>query len=168
MNYEKRVSIAVAAAALGLAACTTPPSNTAGYPEGRYPDNQYPSASYPDRTARYGYVESVEVVPGETRSSGPGIGIGAIGGAIAGGVLGNQVGHGAGRAAATVGGAVAGGVIGNEVEKRVGNRDNPASTMYRFRVRMDDGSYQTYTQEMHDNIRPGDRVRIENGRIWAS
>ncbi|MDB5927343.1 MAG: hypothetical protein JWN13_6279 [Betaproteobacteria bacterium] len=173
MNYSKGTSIFVAAAALGLAGCSTPPPYSDGYPAtSQYP--QYPTSQYPSgpdyRNARYGYVEAVEVVPGEQRSSAPGIGgvgIGAIGGAIAGGVLGNQVGHGAGRAAATVGGAVAGGVIGNEVEKRVSPRtDTP--TLYRFRVRMDDGSYQSFTQEIHDNIRPGDRVRIDNGRVWAS
>ena len=174
MKLNKRhLSICVAAAALGLAGCTTPhPSSTADYPAVQYP-NQYPSQSqypsYPDyRTVHYGYVESVEVVPGEAPSGvlGSGVGVGAIGGAIAGGVLGSQVGSGSGRAAATVGGAVVGGVVGHQVEKRVRGRDDP--TMYRFRVRMDDGSYQMYTQEMHDNIRPGDRVRVENGRVWAS
>jgi outer membrane lipoprotein SlyB len=171
MNHSKCSSIFVAAmAAVGLAACTTPPpySDTSGYP-GSYPTSQYPS--YPDyRTARWGYVEAVEVVPGETHSTGiggTGIGVGAIGGAIAGGVLGNQVGHGTGRAAATVGGAVVGGIVGNEVEKRVSPRtDTP--TLYRFRVRMEDGSYQTFTQETHENIRPGDRVRIDNGRVWPA
>lgn len=178
MELSKRyMSICVAAAAFGLGGCTTPPpSSTADYPAQQYP-GQYPSQSqypqYPSspdyRNVNYGYVEAVEVVPGEEKRGvlGSGVGIGAIGGAIAGGVLGNQVGHGAGRAAATVGGAVAGGVIGNEIEKRVGDRNN-SPTMYRFRVRMNDGSYQTFTQEAHDNIRPGDRVRIDNGRVWPS
>jgi outer membrane lipoprotein SlyB len=163
---RKGITFFAVAGAMGLSACSSPPpySNTAGYPESRYPDSRYPSATYPDNRARYGYVEAVEVVPAETRSTGPGIG--AIGGAIAGGVLGSQIGHGAGRAAAAVGGAVAGGVIGHEVEQRVKGPDQP--TMYRFRVKMDDGSYQSFTQETHDNIRVGDRVRIENGRVWAS
>jgi uncharacterized protein YcfJ len=38
-------------------------------------------------------------------------------GAVAGGLLGNQVGGGKGKTLATVGGAVAGGVIGNKVQK---------------------------------------------------
>lgn len=38
-------------------------------------------------------------------------------GAVAGGVLGNQVGGGKGKTLATVGGAVAGGVVGNQVQK---------------------------------------------------
>ena len=163
MKHAHR-TILLAAAALGIVGCTTPPAQQTGYPDPSYPNASYPAS--PDyRTSRYGYVEAVEVVAGEPRSSGPGIG--AIGGAIAGGVLGNQVGSGGGRAAATVGGAIAGGVIGNQVEKHM-KGPAQAATMYRFRVRMDDGSYQSYTQEQHDNIRVGDRVRIDNGRVWAS
>ena len=173
-----RTSLLAAAAALALAACTTPYPQDPNYPTAQYPNQQYPNQQqypnpqypsaqypqYPSQAARYGYVDAVEVVAGEQQRSGPGIG--AIGGAIAGGVLGNQVGSGTGRAAATVGGAVAGGVIGHQVEQHVRNRQD--STMYRFRVRMDDGSYQTFTQERHDNIRVGDRVRVENGQVWGS
>jgi outer membrane lipoprotein SlyB len=162
MKYGKRITFLAATAALGLAACTTPPYQDPSYPGGQYPaTSQYPTSPQ-GQYARYGYVEAVEVVPTEQRS---GPGIGAIGGAIAGGVLGNQVGHGTGRAAATVGGAVAGGVIGHQVEQHV--RGGQANSQYRFRVRMDDGSYQTYTQDRHDNIRVGDRVRVENGQVYA-
>jgi outer membrane lipoprotein SlyB len=180
MTHGKRITLLAAAAALGLAACTTPPPYSDGsYPQAQYPNPQYPNSQYPNQypssqyptypqaqASRYGYVEAVEVVAGEQqRSTMPGIG--AIGGAIAGGVLGNQVGHGTGRTAATVGGAVAGGVIGHQVEQHV-RGSQAAATQYRFRVRMDDGSYQTYTQDRADNIRVGDRVRIENGQVWGS
>ncbi len=40
---------------------------------------------------------------------------GTVVGAIAGGLIGNQFGHGGGRVAATVGGAVVGGVVGNKI-----------------------------------------------------
>ena len=173
MNLRNCTSICVTAAALGLAGCTTAPYSSSGYPTAQYPGTtypnyptaQYPGTTYPPVGYNYGYVESVEVVAGAPGHSG--IGIGAIGGAIAGGVLGSQIGHGTGRAAATVGGAVAGGVIGNEIEKRVDNR-NAAGNAYRFRVRMDDGSYQTVMQEDHQNIRVGDRVRVDNGRVYSS
>jgi outer membrane lipoprotein SlyB len=152
---------AFAAAALSLAACTTPqPTDYPGGSASSYPSTSYPSGNY----SQYGYVESIEVVPA-TQTGVGGVGVGAIGGAIAGGVLGNQVGHGAGRAAATVGGAVAGGVIGNEIEKRVGDNHQQ---QYRFRLRMDDGSYQTYTQDATNDVRVGDRVRVENGRVYRS
>ena len=169
MIEGKRITLLAAAATLGLAACTTPPYSDPSYPQAQYPagQGQYPTyPGYPQgQMARYGYVEGVEVVAGEPQRSGPGIG--AIGGAIAGGVLGNQVGSGTGRAAATVGGAVAGGVIGHQVEQHV-KGSQQAATHYRFRVRMDDGTYQTLTQERHDNIRVGDRVRVENGQVWGS
>lgn len=163
MKHTRIATVFIAAASVGLAACTTPPYSQ--NQSTNYPDRSYP-ASQDQRYGQYGYVESVEVVAGEPRSTAPGIG--AIGGAIAGGVLGNQVGHGTGRAAATVGGAVAGGVIGHQVEQRIGGNNNNAATMYRFRVRMDDGSYQTYTQDRHENIRVGDRVRVDNGRVAPS
>jgi uncharacterized protein YcfJ len=46
----------------------------------------------------------------------PNSGAGAVLGAIAGGVLGNQIGHGSGRAAATVIGAIGGAGVGNSIE----------------------------------------------------
>jgi outer membrane lipoprotein SlyB len=165
----KAKGILAAAAALGIAGCAAYPEQNAGYPDQNagYPASS-PSASYPAsypaaQAAHYGYVESVEVVQGDAHTPGA---IGAIGGAIAGGVLGNQIGEGRGRTAATVAGAVAGGVAGNQIEQSM--RKNNAPQQYRFRVRLDDGSYQTLTQDAHDNIRVGDRVRVENGRVWAS
>ena len=80
-------------------------------------------------------------------------------------MIGNQAVHNGARPARTIGGAVVGGMIGNEIEKRV-NPGQPAQ--YRYRVRMDDGSYQTFSQEADANVRAGDRVRIENGRVWGS
>lgn len=46
----------------------------------------------------------------------PNTGVGAIGGAVVGGLLGNQVGHGRGRTLATVAGALGGGYVGNRLE----------------------------------------------------
>jgi outer membrane lipoprotein SlyB len=166
MKYTKTVF--AAAAALTLGACAAPYDPNAQYPANQpvsstYPAYPaYPSAQNPD-VARYGYVESVETVTAERGYTGPGIG--AIGGAVAGGVLGNQVGSGSGNTAATIGGAVIGGVIGHTVEQRVrGNQ--AAGAEYVFRVRMDDGSYQTFRKETHDNIRVGDRVKVERNNIF--
>jgi len=165
MNYRKGMSILAAATIVALAGCAAPndPYQTT-YPGGP----AYPA--YPNQEiSRYGYVESIETVTPErsTGIGGSGIGVGAIGGAIAGGVLGNQVGSGSGNTAATIGGAVIGGVVGHQVEQRVrGNQ--AAGAEYAFRVRMDDGSYQTFRKETQDGIRVGDRVRIERGNIFAS
>jgi len=49
-------------------------------------------------------------------------------GAVAGGVLGNQVGGGKGKTLATVGGAVAGGVVGNQVQKSHQNNNATYTT----------------------------------------
>jgi outer membrane lipoprotein SlyB len=161
MNLRKTTGALVGAAVLGLTACSSPPPRTADSYHGPSPSASTSPRSPDSQAVRYGYVDAVEAL--NVGSSG--LGIGAIGGAIAGGVLGNQVGHGTGRAAATVGGAVLGGVAGHKVEEAIRGR---AGTGYRFRVRMDDGTYQTFTQEQHDNLRAGDRVRIENGRVWPA
>lgn len=154
MSYRKTAAALIAVAALATG-CATPQREPVA---GTYP--AYPQSQ--DRV-RYGYVEAVDVVQPETRNT---TGVGAIGGAVAGGALGNQVGSGSGRTAATIGGAVVGAMVGNEVEKRV-RSDNRTGAVYRFRVRMDDGSYQTFTQEVHYGIRAGDRVRVENGNVFA-
>ncbi len=156
MSGIRKTCILVATAAIALASCATPsdPYRTT------YPT----SPTYPVQDiARYGYVESIEAVPGDSRREGPGIG--AIGGAVAGGVLGNQIGHGTGRAAATVGGAVVGGIVGHQVEQRV--RGSQSDAEYLVRVRMDDGTYQTFRKAEVGNIRVGDRVRAEGGTIYS-
>ena len=89
------------------------------------------------------------------------LGAGTAIGAVAGGVLGNQVGKGDGRTAATVAGAVAGGAIGHSVEKN--NRETRAA--WRFAVDMDNGRQVTVTQNDNPDIRSGDRVRVYNGRL---
>ena len=163
MKHQSKALIAAAALALGACAVPAPYDQSSQYPN-TYPNNpntypnQYPAG--PSAYSGYGYVDSVEVIPGAGHS---GVGIGAVGGAIAGGVLGNQIGHGTGRAAATVGGAVAGGVIGNEIEKRV-SASRPGE--FRYRVRMDDGSYQMFTQDFDAGARQGDRVRVDAGRVY--
>jgi outer membrane lipoprotein SlyB len=157
MSYRKGTSIIVTAAILGFAGCAVDDPYRTTYPGGA----SYPT--YPNHeVARYGYVESVETSTPERRT---GPGIGAIGGAIAGGILGHQVGSGSGNTAATIGGAVIGGVAGHHAEQAMRNREAVA-VEYRFRVRMDDGSYQTFSKETHDNIRVGDRVRIERNNIF--
>ena len=106
--------------------------------------------------AGYGTVESVQTVDRKN----PGV-IGAIGGAVVGGLLGNQIGSGSGNTAATIAGAAGGALAGREIEKRVRRDDD----LYKIFVRMDDGSYQAIAQETQPYLRPGDRVRVENGVV---
>ena len=107
-----------------------------------------------------GVVQSIDTVQREA-SSGGGIGLGTVGGAVVGGVLGNQVGDGRGRTAATVAGAVGGGLIGNRVENNSRNNDQA----YRVSVRMDNGAIQALVQDTPPSVQVGDRVRVADGVI---
>ncbi|MDM8356350.1 glycine zipper 2TM domain-containing protein [Pandoraea communis] len=103
-----------------------------------------------------GTVQSIEPI----RTQGSASGLGAVGGAVAGGLLGNQFGAGNGRTAMTVVGALGGGLAGNEVEKRV-----RSETVYRVYVRMDTGTTRYWTYQSAPGVQPGDRVRLENNGL---
>jgi outer membrane lipoprotein SlyB len=103
-----------------------------------------------------GVIESVLPVT----QQGQGSGAGAVIGGVLGGVLGHQVGNGKGKDVATVAGAVGGAVLGNHIEK-----SGKASQHYNVRVRLDDGTFQTIRSETDPGFRPGEKVRLENGRI---
>lgn len=105
-----------------------------------------------------GVIEHVEAV----QQKGEGTGLGAVGGAILGGVLGHQVGEGSGKQLARIGGAVLGGFAGNEVERRARTVSH-----YRITVRMEDGSRRVIEQQSEPAWRNGDPVRIRNGEIVA-
>lgn len=159
------VASLVAASAL-LAGCATPyqqPSNVQSYPA----TQSYPAAQgYPSNTqnygTQYGVVDSIQMVRGQTAATGPGVG--AVLGGVVGGLLGNQVGGGKGKTAATVAGVVGGAVVGNQVEQN--NRNQAAADAYQINVRLDNGSYVTVTQDNANDLRVGNRVRIENGRAY--
>ena len=103
-----------------------------------------------------GTVESVTPVQRSTKSEGPGIG--AVAGGVLGAVLGNQVGHGNGRAAATLLGAVGGGYAGNAIE---GNMKQV--TVYKVGVRMDDGSRRTVEISQPPSV--GSAVAVEGSNL---
>jgi outer membrane lipoprotein SlyB len=134
-----------------------------GYPDTRYgtdtrygyPDTRYQSS--PTYYAVYGVVEAIE-----TTGSGvdPHNVAGTVIGGVIGGVLGHQIGSGRGNSVATVAGAVGGAVIGHEVEESNKKRD-----LYRMRIRLEAGGYQTLMQDTLGGLRVGDRVRVENDRV---
>lgn len=103
-----------------------------------------------------GVIERIEPI----QQKGEGSGIGAVGGAILGGVLGHQVGEGSGKQLARIGGAVLGGFAGNEVEKRT-----RTVTHYQVTVRMEDGTRRVIQQQGQPGWRNGDPVRVRNGEI---
>ena len=111
----------------------------------------------PMSATQYGSVSAISLVPMASRSPGGG----AVLGAVLGAVIGNQVGSGSGRTAATVIGAVGGGVIGNSVE----NRNKSDSDIYRVNVRYDNGSVGQFDYQRIDDLRVGDRIKVEGGLL---
>lgn len=113
-----------------------------------------------DRPAKWcgncGNIESIRTIT----SRGRGSGVGAVGGAVLGGILGHQVGSGRGQSLATAAGAVGGAVIGNQVE---GNMHQSRS--YEIRVRLDDGTLRTFHQSSPPAWHTGERVRIVKGHL---
>ncbi len=89
--------------------------------------------------------------------------LGTVIGAVAGGLLGNTVGKGDGRKAATVAGAVAGGAVGHGVAERNAGGSTPA---WRVVVRLDDGRVATVTQRNDPRVQRGDRVQVQNDRVY--
>ncbi|UVS96422.1 glycine zipper 2TM domain-containing protein [Burkholderia glumae] len=98
----------------------------------------------------------------ETRTEGQATGLGAVGGAAAGGLVGNQFGRGGGRTAMTILGALGGGLAGNSVEKHL-----RSETDYHVRVRMENGTTRTFTYRNPPPFGEGQRVHVERGTLVA-
>lgn len=122
----------------------------------------YAQARQPSGQSAYcstcGTVESIVPV----RHEGHGTGIGAVGGAVVGGLLGNQFGSGNGRLGMTALGAVGGGFAGNAVEKHL-----RSDTEYQVRVRMENGRLRYFTYRSAPAFQQGERVHIEHGTLAA-
>ena len=103
-----------------------------------------------------GVVESVH----EIKERGDGSGIGAVGGAVVGGLIGNQFGGGSGKKITTVAGAVGGAFAGHQIEKEV-----KATKSYEITVRLDDGSTEVVNTSAASSWQTGDKVKIVNGQI---
>ena len=86
---------------------------------------------------------------------------GTVLGGLAGGVIGHQIGSGRGNTAATIAGAVGGAVVGTEIEKK-----HVQGSRYRITVRLDSGSTLIVEDTRDVNLRVGDRVRVDNNRIY--
>jgi outer membrane lipoprotein SlyB len=163
MHSSFRLASVVSSAVLvaGLAACAGQPVNSppvATSPAGAV----YPSGTpAPIGAIEYGRVANVEVIrTQEPARSGAG---GAIIGGIAGAVLGHQIGGGTGRDLATIAGGVGGAVAGNAIQK---NANSQVHDVYRVSVQVDNGAYRAYDMASPGDLRPGDRVRIENGQLY--
>ncbi|RKP50442.1 glycine zipper 2TM domain-containing protein [Trinickia fusca] len=138
-----------------------PQQQYAQQPDGQQPYAQPQPQSQPQQQASCASCGTVVSI-GTVRHQGRATGIGAVGGAVAGGLIGNQFGRGTGRAAMTVLGAVGGGFAGNSVEKHL-----RSETDYQVRVRMDNGHTRYFTYHNAPPFQQGEPVRIENGTLVA-
>ncbi|MFM0208854.1 glycine zipper 2TM domain-containing protein [Paraburkholderia sediminicola] len=125
-------------------------------PAPQYAPQQPPQPAY---CSSCGTVAAISAV----RQEGHGTGIGAVGGAVAGGLVGNQFGAGGGRTAMTVLGALGGGFAGNSVEKHI-----RSTTSYSVRVQMENGKTRYFTYHEAPPFQQGQRVRVENGTLVAA
>lgn len=145
MNARSLLLTAAVAASTLVGACSSNPPRLS-------PDV---NASGAGTTAQqFGNVSNIEIVASASRGAG-----GAVLGAVIGAVIGNQIGAGGGRAAATGLGAVGGAIVGNNLQKR------NDSDVYRVSVRLDDGSTGSFDYQSIDDLRVGDRVRVQGGQL---
>jgi outer membrane lipoprotein SlyB len=156
------------ALAAGLAACAPyDPYGPNNYPVSQTPPPGTYPGTYPAQQVgvEYGRVTSVSLIRPATSGTtvSPG---GTVAGAVVGGALGNQIGSGGGRAAATILGAVGGAVVGNRIAG--GGNYTTTGPIYRVTVQTDQGLMRTYDVSSTGDLRPGDRVRIENGVIYLA
>ncbi|MBU1358374.1 MAG: glycine zipper 2TM domain-containing protein [Gammaproteobacteria bacterium] len=153
--------LSVTASVLALSALTACVAPAPVYQTTRYPyEPVQPIARGP--YIEYGHVANIEVLRTETGGTGTSGG-GAIAGGLVGGALGNQFGGGSGRAAATALGLVGGALLGNSIEAH--NNGPRAYQSYRVSVETDTGAYRAFDVPSPGDLRIGDRVRIDNGRI---
>jgi uncharacterized protein YcfJ len=173
---------AVATLVAGLAAC----NGAVGSADGGSPLAS--SADGVAQTAKYAKVVSVEPVRGAavprqvchdetvTHTTPPKDQhriVGTAIGAVAGGLLGNQVGGGRGRTLATVAGAVGGGYAGNRIEanrqhgqvstsvqRRCSTVNEPSDRIVGYDVRY---QYNGVTRTVRMDHDPGDRVQVQEG-----
>lgn len=148
MKTISALGITIVTATALLAGCADMPSNQ---------QQSQSQGNYRSQGASYGTVDRIELIKsGDSNNV-----AGTIIGGIIGGVIGHQVGNGNGQTAATVAGAAGGAYVGNQVEQRRRN----ANETFRVTVRIDNGSYQTITENNISDLRTGDRVRIDGNGI---
>ena len=167
------LSLASAAAmTAALTGCAVDPYGyNTNYPVSQGPAGAvYQNGTYPNQQVgyvEYGRITNVALISPGNRPSGNAA-AGTVLGAVAGGLLGNQIGHGGGRAAATILGAVGGGALGNRIAGGGTPYANNPGPVYRVSVQTDSGQLRTYDVSATGDLRPGDRVRIENGVIYLA
>ena len=114
-----------------------------------------------DRGYNVGVITSIEGMRAEQQRVSP---VGAIAGAVIGGLLGNQVGAGNGKALATGAGVVGGALAGNEIGRRA--EAGGAPDVYRVGIQYNNGGTQYIDVRDPSGLRVGERVSVDgNGQI---
>lgn len=129
--------LAAFAAALALASCATTPPPVSGT----------------------GVVQSIQAL--EKPSTAASV-VGTVGGALLGAWAGSQFGGGSGQTIATAAGSIGGSMAGSAVARNVASE-----TVYDVTVQFDDGISRTVRVAQRPAVRPGARVRVDNGVITA-
>jgi outer membrane lipoprotein SlyB len=114
------------------------------------------NGSKPAACSTCGVIESIRMVQHE----GDGSGLGAVAGGVAGGMVGNQIGKGKGNTLMTLLGIGGGAYAGHTIEKKM-----KTTTAYVVKVRMEDGTYRTVTQNNQPEYAVGDHVRVAGGHL---
>jgi outer membrane lipoprotein SlyB len=122
-------------------------------------EQPYSSSSSRNTAAyRQAVVDRIEIVrKGDSNNL-----AGTVIGGIAGGLVGHQIGGGSGQTAATIVGSVGGAVAGSEVQKRA----RGANETFSVTVRYENGATEVIRQDDIRDLRTGDRVRVDGGRIY--
>ncbi len=115
-------------------------------------------------TAQAGVMQTVQLgtimalVPIKIAENGGGAGTAA--GAVAGGLLGNQIGHGAGSLIGALGGAALGGLAGHAIEGAASTQNG-----YQITVRLDNPGHQVVaiTQAADIQLHVGEKVQVVGG-----
>ena len=141
MKSMRWIGTAIVATAILLTGCADQPSRP------------YESPGY-----RQGVVDRIEVIrKGDNNNI-----AGTIIGGIAGGLIGHQIGGGSGQTAAPIVGGVGGAVAGNQIQQRT----RGANETFRVTVRFENGATETLRQDDISDMRTGDRVRVDGGRVY--
>jgi len=149
MKYFPSLPIPALMSGILLSACATGHGSAVA---GSFPDTRESDNSV------YGRVEAIQV----TKIAGSdNVGMGAVVGGLIGSILVNQLGGGNGKALATLGGAGGGAILGNQLDQ-----NDRVHEMYRIRVQLDSGDYRTISQDNDTDLSVGNRVHIDNGRVY--
>jgi outer membrane lipoprotein SlyB len=103
---------------------------------------------------QYGRIVRIDPVMLEGEEQ---LGLGAVLGAAAGGLIGSTIGGGTGRDVAIVLGAIGGGVLGQNVQNKYVDKRQGSHIV----VALDNGVQVAVTQPLDPNLRVGDRVMIQ-------